>query len=188
MSTAAVDPMQKYLGRSWGLVLAFALATIALGVIIMVWPSETVVVLAVLTGLYLIISGIFQLVASFTADGAGTGLRVFGAIAGTLSILLGIFAFRDIAHAVTILALLIGFGWILRGIAEIVEGIADKGMPGRGWVITMGVLGVIAGIVVLAWPINSLSVLVWLVGISLVVLGLFEVAGAFALRKITKEA
>lgn len=183
MSTDSVDSMQKYLGRSWGLVLAFALATIALGVIIMVWPKETVVVLAVLMGLYLIISGIFQLVASFTSDGAGTGFRVFAAIAGTVSILLGVFAFRGIAHAVAILALLIGFGWLLRGISEVVEGIADKGMPGRGWTITLGLLSALAGVVVLVWPAASLSVLIWVTGIWLVVLGLFELFAAFALRK-----
>lgn len=188
MSTDTVDSMQKYLGRSWGLVLAFALATIALGVMIMVWPEETVVVLAVLMGLYLIFSGIFQLVASFTADGAGTGLRVFSAIAGTVSILLGIFAFRSVAHAVAILALLIGFGWLLRGISEVVEGIADKGMPGRGWVIVLGVLSTLAGIVVLAWPAASLSVLIWVTGIWLVVLGLFELFAAFALRKLAATA
>lgn len=183
MSTVTAEPLPKYLGRSWGLLLGLALATIALGIIIMVWPKETVVVLAVLMGLYLIISGIFQLVASFTADGAGTGLRVFGAIAGVLSILLGIFAFRGIAHAVAILALLIGFGWLVRGISEIVEGIADKGMRGRGWVITMGVLGVLAGLVVLAWPAASLGVLIWVTGIWLVIIGVFELFAAFALRK-----
>lgn len=188
MSATAVDPTQKYLGRTWGLVLALALATLAFGVVLLVWPKETVVVVAVLTGLYLIVSGVFQLVASFTASEAGTGLRVFGAISGALSILLGLLAFRGIFQAVTILALLIGFGWLLRGISEIVEGIADKDMEGRGWVITIGVIGVLAGIVILVWPIETLSVLVWVTGIWLVVLGLFEVAGAFMLRKAASAA
>jgi uncharacterized membrane protein HdeD (DUF308 family) len=188
MSDTGVDSVQKYLGRSWGLVLAFALVTLGLGVVLMVWPQETVVVVAVLLGIYLVVSGIFQLVASFTTDGATTGLRVFGAIAGVLSILLGLFAFRSLAHAVTVLALLIGFGWLLRGVAEVVGALADKDMPGRGWAVTIGVVSALAGLVVLAWPAPSLNVLVWVTGIWLVVLGLFEVLAAFALRKVVQEA
>lgn len=186
MSTNAVDPVDRYLGRTWGLVVAFSVATIALGVILLVWPKETVVVVAVLTGVYLVISGVFQLVASFASGEAGTGLRVLLAISGLLSVLLGIFAFRDLSHAVAILALLIGFGWLLRGIAELIEGLAGRGMPGRGWAITIGVLGIVAGIVVLVWPIKSLGVLVVVAGIWLVILGLVELVSAFALRKAVR--
>jgi uncharacterized membrane protein HdeD (DUF308 family) len=188
MSDTGVDSVQKYLGRSWGLVLAFALVTLALGVAILVWPSETVVVVAVLLGIYLVVSGIFQLVASFTVDGATTGLRVFGAIAGALSILLGLFAFRSLAHAVTVLALLIGFGWLLRGVAEVVNALADRDMAGRGWAVGLGVLSAAAGMVVLVWPAPTLAVMVWLTGVWLVVLGMFEVVAAFSLRKVVQEA
>lgn len=188
MSDTGVDSVQKYLGRSWGLVLGFGLVTVTLGVVIMVWPQATVVVLALLMGIYLLVSGIFQLVASFTSDGASTGLRVFGAIAGSLSILLGLLAFRGLFQAVTILALLIGFGWLLRGIAEVVEALADKDMPGRGWAVTLGVVSAVAGVVVLVWPEPSLTVLVWVTGLWLVVLGLFEVLAAFALRKVAQAA
>jgi uncharacterized membrane protein HdeD (DUF308 family) len=188
MSDTGVDSVQKYLGRSWGLVLTFALLTLVLGVVLMVWPEETVVVVAVLMGIYLVVSGIVQLISSFTVEGATTGLRVFGAIAGVLSILLGIFAFRSLAHAVAVLALLIGFGWLLRGVAEVVGALADRDMPSRGWVVTLGVLSALAGVVVLVWPAPSLGVLVWVTGIWLVVLGIFELFAAFALRKVGQEA
>lgn len=187
MSTTGVDPVDKYLGRTWGLVVAFSVTTIVLGIILLVWPKETLLVVAVLTGLYLVISGIFQLVASFASGDAATGFRVLLAISGILSLLLGVLAFRDPSQAVWILALLIGFGWLLRGIAEVVEGLASKGMPGRGWTITIGLLGIAAGIVILVWPIGSLGVLVLITGIWLVVLGTFELISAFALRRAAKE-
>ena len=54
------------LGRSFGVVLAFGVATLALGVILMVFTEESVKFFAVICGIYLILSGIFMLVASFS--------------------------------------------------------------------------------------------------------------------------
>jgi uncharacterized membrane protein HdeD (DUF308 family) len=66
------------------------------------------------------------------------------------------------------------------------EGFAKPGIPARGWVIFMGVLSLVAGIVVLVWPDITLQALVWLVGLWLVVLGVIEVIGSFQLRKLAR--
>ncbi|CAB4782250.1 unannotated protein [freshwater metagenome] len=56
-------------------------------------------------------------------------------------------------------------------------------MPGRGFTIFSGVITIIAAIVVLASPLSSLAVLVWITGIWLIVLGVLEVvAGLFIKR------
>ncbi|MSY33398.1 MAG: HdeD family acid-resistance protein, partial [Actinobacteria bacterium] len=61
--------------------------------------------------------------------------------------------------------------------------IANPGMPGRGFTIFSGVITIIAAIVVLASPLSSLAVLVWITGIWLIVLGVLEVvAGLFIKR------
>ena len=87
-----------------------------------------------------------------------------------------------------ILALLIGVGWVVRGIAEIIEGIANPGMPARGWVIFIGALSLVAGIVILAWPAITLNALVWVTGLWLVFLGIVEVFASFQLRKLAATA
>ena len=74
MSTASVDPLQGMLGRTFGAVLAFGLATIALGVILMVFTEQSVAFFAVIAGIYLIVSGIFLIVASFSSDTGGARL------------------------------------------------------------------------------------------------------------------
>ena len=187
MSTSAVDSAARLLGRSFGVVLAFGLATVVLGIILMAFTAESVKFFAVICGIYLILSGIFMVVASFSHEMGTTGMRVISAIGGVLSILLGVFAFRGIAEAVFILALLIGFGWIIRGVADVIEGVANPGMPGRGWVIFIGALSLLAGIVVLSWPAITLEVLVWVTGLWLVVLGIIEVIGSFQLRGMARE-
>ena len=188
MSTTSVDPIQGMLGRTFGAVLAFGLATIALGVILMVFTEQSVKFFAVIAGIYLIVSGIFLMVASFSSETGGTGIRALSAIAGLFSVLLGIVAFRGVSQAVAILALLIGVGWVVRGIAELIEGLANPGMPARGWVIFIGALSLVAGLVVLAWPAITLNALVWVTGLWLVFLGLVEVFGSFQLRKIAQAA
>ena len=83
--------------------------------------------------------------------------------------------------------MLIGVGWVIRGIADVIEGIAHPGMPARGWVIFIGVLSLLAGIVVLTWPAITLEALVWVTGLWLVVLGIIEIIGSFQLKGMARE-
>ena len=54
---------------------------------------------------------------------------------------------------------------------------------GRNWRIAMGLLGVIAGIIILTYPISSALTLAFIGGIWLVVLGIFQVIAGFQLRR-----
>lgn len=58
-------------------------------------------------------------------------------------------------------------------------------MPRRHWsrAIFSGVVTVLAGVITLAWPIDSIATLALVVGVWLVVIGLFEIGAAFAIRK-----
>jgi hypothetical protein len=81
-----------------------------------------------------------------------------------------------------LLAIWIAVGFIFRGVATTVSAISDPGVPGRGWNIFFGLISLIAGIVVLASPIESLVTLTLVVGIWLIVMGAFEVVTAFGIR------
>jgi len=179
-----VRDMLVGIGRHWGWVLTFGVLSILLGICMLVWPGGTIVVIAAFLGAYLLVSGIFQIVNAFAASELSTGFRWLVGISGVLSVLLGLFAFRSIAHSVAILVLIIGFGWMIRGFAQLFDAIADKGTPARGWQITMGILGVVAGLVVLMYPAPSLWALTLVAGIWLIVLGVAEIVGAFQLRKL----
>ena len=61
-------------------------------------------------------------------------------------------------------------------------------LPARGWTIFFGVISVIAGVVVVAWPFGSLVVLTVVAGIWLVVIGMTEIVGGFAMRNDLKKA
>ena len=60
-------------------------------------------------------------------------------------------------------------------------------LPGRGWAIFFGVITIIAGIIVLAYPLDSIITLTLVVGIWLIIIGLFEIISAFGLRSDGKK-
>jgi uncharacterized membrane protein HdeD (DUF308 family) len=169
------------LGRTWGAVLTAGILTLGLGVIVLVWPQETVVVVSWLLGVYLIISGVIQLVQSFTGNRSG-GVRAMFAIGGVLSLVLGLFAFRSVAHSVTLLVVIIGVAWLISGITTLMTAISEHDLPGRGWAIFSGILGILGGFIILAWPAPTLYVLFTFFGIWLVVVGCFEIFASFKMR------
>ena len=174
------------IGESWGWVLAFSVATLILGVMVMAWPSATVKLVALLFGLQLFVGGLFSLVRAFTRGGEGS--RVLLAVLGVLGILVGIFVLRHLFQTVVILVILLGVYWVLHGIIEFFVAIDQRGAPARGLNATMGILSFIAGVVVLSWPSPTLLVLVWVLGVWLVVYGLVGIAGAFMVRRAVKTA
>ena len=94
------------LGRSWWLLLAAGALTVILGLACVVWTDKTVTLLAVLFGLYLLVSGILTLAQSFS-NAANRGLL---AISGILSIILAVYCFKAIHNdnQAELLALFIG--------------------------------------------------------------------------------
>ncbi|HEX4723231.1 MAG TPA: HdeD family acid-resistance protein [Pseudonocardiaceae bacterium] len=166
---------------AWQIVATAGVAAVVLGVLVLVWPGATLVLVGTLFGIYLLISGAFQIAGAFGNHVPGH-LRALGLLSGALSVLLGLICFRGPMESILLLAIWIGFGWLLRGIMQVSVAMSSDVLPARGWQITFGVIGVIAGIVLITSPITSIATLTLLAGIWLVVLGLFEVVHAVQLR------
>ena len=168
----------------WKTMLGLGLVTLALGVVVLVWPGKSVVVAGALFGIYLLASGIALAIAAFTVHVPG-GSRVLLFVSGALSVALGVYAFHDFKNgaAVWVLAAWIGVGFLFQGVAQTVFAINHKGLPEHGWHILMGLLSVLAGMMVIAWPISSIVALAIVGGIWLVVIGTVQIVWALKARK-----
>ncbi|MYW66877.1 HdeD family acid-resistance protein [Streptomyces sp. SID8379] len=186
----APPPEQGPLGRlaqsAWQAVLLMGVASLILGVLVLVWPGASLLAAGVLFGVYLLVSGIFQLVSAF-GHHVTTGMRVVGFISGALSVLLGLFCFRGAMQSILLLALWIGIGWLFRGITQTVAAASDPAMPARGWQIFLGVVSALAGIVLIVSPFETVAVLTLVGGLWLLVVGVVEIVTAFAIRGKAKN-
>jgi uncharacterized membrane protein HdeD (DUF308 family) len=176
------------IGRHWGWVLTFGIVTLVTGLAVLVWPGRTLVAVAVLFGIQLVLAGIFRFVMALAADEASGGTRVLLALLGVLSLIVGLYAVRHLQVTIAALALLLGIFWIVNGTVETFTALSHRGMQGRGWTVLMGLLSVLAGLVVLAYPGISLATLAVVLGFWLLVLGVMEVVLAFRLRSAGQAA
>ncbi len=182
----------KLLKHLWIWTLLSGIASVILGVLLVLHPFTGVVFAAILLGAYLLVSGIYQVVFAFSMH-VSAGGRILMFISGAAALILGILSFRsfliteDDATGFLLLAIWVAVGFIFRGVATAASAISDPGMPGRSWEIFFGVISILAGIVVMAWPIRSLALLAWVTGIWLIVSGLFEIASAFSIRTASKR-
>jgi uncharacterized membrane protein HdeD (DUF308 family) len=87
-------------------------------------------------------------------------------VSGGLSLVLGVLAFRHLGegYAILLLAIWVGVGFMFQGI-----------------------ISVIAGMVVLAWPFDSIVVLAVVTGAWLVALGICQIVGSLQARKGVSE-
>lgn len=170
------------LGRHWIWLLAFGILTLIAGVAVVAWPGPTVLAIAVLFGIQLVVVGIFQFVNAFAGSDLSGGVRVMSAVLGLLAFVVGLYAVRHVLISVVALALLLGIFWVVNGFAEIFNALAHRDSPHRGWRGFTGVLSILAGVVVLAYPGISLVTLALVLGIWLIIYGVMEIGMAFRVR------
>ena len=179
-------PLQRLARDAWQAVLMIGISAVLLGALVLAWPGATLVVLGVLFGIYLLVSGLLQIVAAFGTH-AEASLRVLAFISGALSIALGVFCFRSAFESILLLAVWIGIAWLFRGIAQTAAAASDEAMPARGWQLFAGIVGTLAGLVVIASPFDSIGILTVFAGVWLLVTGIAEIVSSLRIRSHAKR-
>ncbi|WP_024799410.1 HdeD family acid-resistance protein [Nocardia sp. BMG51109] len=180
-------PLHRLARGAWQSLLVTGLLSVVVGILVLVWPGPTLVVAGVLFGIYLLVSGIFQLVAAFGPH-VGGGWRVLSILSGVLSFILAFFSFRHIGDAIVLLALWIGISWLFRGVAVLVgSSEVPSGVAGRGWAICYGIVLLIGGLVLVIWPVGSIVTLTLVAGWWLIFMGIMEAVYAFQVRKAANQ-
>ena len=125
---AGIEATRAFGSRSAGPVfghLLLALIDVAAGIIALVWPGPTALVLVIVVAAWAVVGGFAELFAAFQS-GETAGTRAFFILAGLVSIAFGVvIAARPNVGAVT-LALLFGLYSIIYGVSLIVLGIQAR--------------------------------------------------------------
>lgn len=175
---AAVNGVRIALGIGGALALIF-------GLLILIWPDKTAVfITGTIIAIYAIAGGLVYAGLGIFSKAMGGWARVGHIVLGILFVIAGIIAFANLGLATLALAVFLG---ILVGIMWIVEGVVAlttlEGATSRNWTIFFAILSIVAGVILLFSPLLGAIVIWWLLGISLVVLGVMQIVRAFTFGK-----
>jgi uncharacterized membrane protein HdeD (DUF308 family) len=174
-------------GRAWPAVLAGGLGLLAVGIMLLVWPRESLTLVAILIGAALIVSGVVRLFEGFTAHRESGGMRAGYVVIGLLAVLAGILLLRHHALSLFLVAFVTGVYFIAHGISDL--GVAFSGQaPARALRGVLGLFSIAAGILMVVWPSITLVLLLTLVAAWLLFYGLVLSAIAFGLIRASRGA
>ena len=111
-------------------------------------------------------------------------MRVLRVITGIIGIFVGLILLVRPGQSVLTAAYALGFWWVIVGMLQLAQGFAVS--QHRGWNIAWGVLGIVAGAIILAQPGIGLLTLVIIVSVGLIFQGAMEIMMAMAMRRIAK--
>lgn len=172
------------IASGWWLLLIFGFASVVAGLIVVVQPGISLVTLAWVTGIFLLIDGVFELVVALGREADG---RAMTALLGIVSIIAGLFLVRHPIVSVIAIALFVGVWLVVVGIARFVDafGASDRH---RLWSIVLALLEVAAGVVIVSAPDIGVATLALIIGIVFLVRGIGICAVAWGLRSFKKAA
>lgn len=166
----------------WGLVLTYGLLTMGLGLVLVLWPDQTLKVLAVLIGIQLILTGAFRLVMAVASRHVDGSTRAVAGMFGALALVLGLLCLRSPLQTVLVIGMILGVWWMAAGLVDIVSALRSHDSHRRGWDLGLGVLSVLAGGFLLIAPEVSLGLLVVIVAVWLFSYGFIAIVAGLVLR------
>jgi uncharacterized membrane protein HdeD (DUF308 family) len=167
---------------AWWLFLVIGLVAIAAGVIVLLKPEDSLSTLAVVSGIFVLANGIFDIAVSFSSRTPNRGLA---ALMGVLSVVIGVLLIRHPIGGVLFVALLLGIWLIAVGVVRFVEAFDTDH---RFWGIVVALLEMAAGIVIVATPPIGFATLALLVGIAFIVNGVALFALGWMMHSVRHEA
>jgi uncharacterized membrane protein HdeD (DUF308 family) len=182
-SSPAGRGVLRTLGRNWWALALRGVAAILFGILAFAWPGITLFVLVLFFGAYMLVDGIFAIVAAVRAAGREARWWLL-LIEGVLGVLAGLVA--AFWPGLTALALLyfIAAWAIVSGILEIAGAIRLRREIEGEWALGLsGALSLLFGVLlaVIPAPAGLLS-LVWLIGAYALAFGVLLLVLAFRVR------
>ena len=171
------------LADHWGLLLGYGVLTMGLGLVLALWPDETVAVFAVLVGIQLIVTGIFRLVLAVASSSLDAGARTLVGLFGVIALVIGLLCLRSPLHTLLAIGMILGIWWLAAGLIDVVGALRAPSSERRGWDLAMGAVTALVGLFLLIDPELSLGVLVVIACVWLFSYGFLAIVAALMLRR-----
>ncbi|MBV7327017.1 DUF308 domain-containing protein [Chloroflexi bacterium TSY] len=181
MTALSTQDPQNSFSSLWWIPLMRGLMLILFGILMLLRPGATLIILIQVMGAYFLISGIFDIVEAFMGDTDRS--RVWMVIGGVISILAGFIVIGQPIAAgfltATLLVYLVGFAAIIGGVMYIFGDRSGHWMWGNLW---LGLLYIIFGLILIFNPLLTEGIVILLLPWWAIVTGAFSIVRAFMLR------
>ena len=175
-------PMLDDLARNWWLILLRGVLAIIFGVLTFVWPGITLFTLVIMYGVFALMDGVLAIVAAIR--GGLPAPRWWLALVGVFGIAAGVLTIGYPQITALVLLLFIA-GWaIATGVMQIIGAIKMRHeIEGEWLLIASGVLSVIFGLMLAAWPGAGALAMVLVIGSFAILYGILLIGFSLRLRR-----
>ena len=171
--------------------VAQAVLSIALGVLLVVWPGITVVTIVYLLALYLAVTGVVSLVGYARArDGrSGRSGSTGSLVGGVLLLALALFVFVFPQVVAGFFSLVLGLLLVVGGAVNAARAIELRRYRGGTWTIALvaGIVVALGGVVIVVNPFETTVTYVLVLGVLLVLKGAADLLVSLWLTSAMKQ-
>lgn len=175
------DGLSAVLARNWWAVAIRGVLGIVVGVIAFVIPAATMLALVLLFGAYMLVDGVFAIIAAVRAARRHDrwGLLVLEGVVGFVAAAIAV-----LWPGITLLAfvLLVAAWALVSGVLMLMAALHLNIDHGRWWLVLGGAASIVYGVLLLVAPAIGALVLAWWFGIYAFVFGVALLLLAFRLR------
>ena len=149
----------------WWLLVVRGIILLLFGLMAIIWPGITLVVLAIMFGLYLIAVGVVDVIVGARSVKL-TPMWFLRVVLGIAEVAVGVYIINTgILLTIASFILLVGLFLIFQGLVEIVTSFRRSSDAGtKFWHIFGGLLGILVGMFVLREPVSGGIAFTWLLG------------------------
>lgn len=181
-TTGIPHPMGTFF--PWWLLLIQGIIALILGIYLIMYPLQTLMVMIVFLGAYWFVSGLFTLFGA-AADATDRGMKI---LLGILGIILGLLILAYPWYSTFIVPFIFV---IMIGVIALIYGFYALygAFTGKGWGVgILGILSILFGFLILASPVVSTIAVPFVFGILGIIFGFAAIVSSFFLRSAQKTA
>ena len=166
---------------SWWVLAVRGVAALMFGVLALLWPGVTLLLLVALFSAYAIVGGAAALVGAVKNRARDGGWWVV-LLWGIVSIVAGVLALIWPALTALALVLLMGATALVNGVLELVLAVRLRRQIAGEWLLGLaGVVSILFGLFVLIFPGPGALALVWLIAVHAIAIGILLIAAGLRL-------
>lgn len=179
--------MVDFLARNWGWITFRGVVVLLFGLLTLLNPAITLVVLIIMFGAFALVDGVLMIISAVANRRQQPSWKSL-LVSGILAVLIGIMTLMLPGVTAITLLLLIAAWAIVTGIAAIVVAIRlRKEIEGEWLFILHGILSVLFGTILIVFPgAGALAMVLW-IGAFAVITGILLIAFSLRLRKWHKS-